>query len=156
MEPNFAVSAITTEEELADAGRRTVIEYLQSVSLDELRKAVHRGFGASSNGDNHVQGEVRLDEETPQNLLFIISYADGVAGMVVTITPEQFDRSDEEQEALYQKCLGILRIHAEAPIVARRDTDSTCVGPFRYICFPPQEHVDEWKAVLERWTATGS
>jgi hypothetical protein len=156
MVPNFDVSAITTEEELAITGKRTLIEEITEVSLDDIRKAVHEGVGHSAQRDKHFTGVVRLDEETPQNLFVIINYLSGVAGMVITITPDQFDRSDPEQEELYQKFLGIVRIHAEAPVNTRRERDTVDVGTFEYACYLDQEEVDQWTAVLERWTADGT
>jgi hypothetical protein len=156
--PKFEVVQITSPEALGAAGMSLLIETMTSEShtLDAIREAVHEGKGGEGPVHDFAYGHVQLDVETPPSLLFVIGIAENMLDIAIRVGPEQFDRSDEAQEELYQVFLGIIQIYAEAPIVDPTESGGAFVGYLRYYCCPDQATLDKWKGLFERWTAYGT
>jgi hypothetical protein len=146
--PQFKVSAPPIDAEEAQISVNNVCAYLLDISLDDMRTALQTRGHAS--GLSRLKGPLQMEVhmiQKPLNLGVIIG--SHLSSHLVRLRPADFDRSDPEQDALYQKCIGILEILSTARVGKTYKRIAVSALKFRF-----NESESErlaWVKLLRRW-----
>jgi hypothetical protein len=74
--------------------------------------------------------------------------------VVVRLSPEDFDRSQPQQEELYQKCLEIIAIHRDSRVQKPRVwNEPLCTASFTFQRSLTQEESNNWRLLWDLWNA---
>jgi hypothetical protein len=112
--PPFAVTAAPVTPDRLFSSINVICDFLFRLDLDVMRMALSKkGY---ARGISWRRGAVQMDVvmmTDPLDFGIFVGFHGGAN--IVRISPESFDLKNEQQELIYQKCVGMLEIFSTAP-----------------------------------------
>ncbi len=157
--PQFEVSLVPLTADDVAKVTEWICEDLESIHIDDVRYTMmhasrprpadqksaghHRGTMAGPHFEPHV---------TVDSTALVFHYYWNYASLAVQILPDHFDRTDPRQDALFEKCIGIIEVLRDGPIKPnRKDYDWLSIRNFRFRRNKSEEEARAWARLVDAW-----
>jgi hypothetical protein len=146
--PSFGVTVPPVTSERAFTSIYVICLFLVRLDLDLMRTALSKkGY---ARGISRRRGPCQMDVimmTDPLDFGIFIGFHNGAN--IVRISPEAFNRTNEQQELIYQKCVGMLEIFSTAPIGTH--AKPIAVDQLHFRLNKTEAERKQWEELLLRW-----
>jgi hypothetical protein len=146
--PPFAVTAAPVTPDRLFSSINVICDFLFRLDLAVMRMALaKKGY---ARGISWRRGAVQMDVvmmTDPLDFGIFVGFHGGAN--IVRISPGSFDRTNEQQELIYQKCVGMLEIFSTAPIGTH--AKPIAVDQLHFRLNKTEAERKHWEEILLRW-----